>query len=159
MVVYICQHYSFSLSWLLLPALCSQVCVSIHALQIGSSVVFFYILYIYALIYNICFSPSDLLHCVCKVLGSSTSLRLLLIRDFLLINSAEIIYFWDCYFLITKSETTNASRCDAIGSKQRYPRGIFFQKKTSMKIRKLLTLTTRLQEIKEMEEVVKKSQD
>ena len=63
----------------------AYVCVSIRALQIGSSV------YIYALIYNICFSPSDLLHCVWKTLGSSTSLRLFLKREFLLINSAEII--------------------------------------------------------------------
>ena len=42
----------------------SYVCISIPALQIGSSVPFFFRFHIHASIYDICFSPSDLLYSV-----------------------------------------------------------------------------------------------
>ena len=47
------------------------VCTSVPALQINLSVPFFR-LHIYVLIYDICFSPSDLLHSVSQSLDSST---------------------------------------------------------------------------------------
>ena len=52
------------------------VCVSIAALQIGSSVPPSFQFYIYALMQNICSSLSDLLHSVLKVLCPFTSLEL-----------------------------------------------------------------------------------
>ena len=52
------------------------VCVSIAALQIGSSVPPSFQFYIYALMQNICSSLSDLLHSVLKALRPFTSLEL-----------------------------------------------------------------------------------
>ena len=52
------------------------ICVSISALQTGSPVPFSRF-HIYALIYNICFSLSDLLHSVRQILGPSTSLQMI----------------------------------------------------------------------------------
>ena len=48
-----------------------SVCISVPALQINLSVPFFRF-HIYVLIYNICFSLSDLLHTVSQSLGPST---------------------------------------------------------------------------------------
>ena len=56
------------------------VCFSIPALQVGSSIPFFYIPH--ALIYNICFSISDLLQSVWQILGPSTSLPWLNFNSF-----------------------------------------------------------------------------
>ena len=74
-----------NLSHPVLPLLCLQVilyvCVSIPALQIGSSVPFSRF-HIYVLIYDICFSLSDLLHSIEQVLGSSTSVQLIQIHNY-----------------------------------------------------------------------------
>ena len=56
------------------------VCVSIPALLTGSSVPFFRSP-IYALIYDICFSLSDLLHFIRQTLGPSTSLQMTYFRS------------------------------------------------------------------------------
>ena len=59
-VISMIQCHSLNLTRSLLPPLCPKsvfyVCISIPALQVGSSVPF----YIYVLIHNICFSLSDL---------------------------------------------------------------------------------------------------
>ena len=60
MIVYICQCYLLNSFHPFLPPLCSKsvlyVCISIPALQIGSSVPLFYILYICVNIWNLFFS-------------------------------------------------------------------------------------------------------
>ena len=61
-------------------------CLFIPSQQIGSSVLFFQI-HIYVLIWNTCFSFSDLLHFVQQVLGSSTSLEL-----------TQICFLFVCFF-------------------------------------------------------------
>ena len=53
----------------------SYVCIYIPVLQIGSSVPFFFKFHTYASIYDICFSPSDLLHFVISS-SPSTSLQM-----------------------------------------------------------------------------------
>ena len=60
--MYICQYQSPNSSHPPLPPAAATIysCVSVPALQISSSISFFQIPYIYVLIYNICFSLSDL---------------------------------------------------------------------------------------------------
>ena len=66
--VYVYQCYSLRSSHLSFPVCIHKcvlyVCISTAALQTGSSVPFFEIPYIYMLIYNICFSLSNLLYSV-----------------------------------------------------------------------------------------------
>ena len=64
------------------------VCISIPGLQIGSSVLFFQIPYIYiyiyihTLIYKVCFSLSDFLHSVWQTLGPATTLQMTQFHSF-----------------------------------------------------------------------------
>ena len=55
--------------------------------KIGSSIPFFQIPYILALIYDICFSPFDLLHSLRQALGTSTSLELTQMCSFLWLSN------------------------------------------------------------------------
>ena len=80
-VVYICWCYSHfaPVSFALLPHVLKcifYVYLFIPALQLGSSVPFFFRFHIYALAYGICFSLSDLLHSVWQTLSPSTSLQI-----------------------------------------------------------------------------------
>ena len=67
-------------------------CVSISALQTGSSVPFSRF-HIYVLVYDICFSLSDLLHSVWQSLDASTSLQMTQFRSFLWLSN---IPFYTC---------------------------------------------------------------
>ena len=65
----------------LFPPLCPQVrwlCLCLHPFPANrfNNTIFLDSIYIYVLIYNTCFSVSDLLHSVWQSLGSSTSLEL-----------------------------------------------------------------------------------
>ena len=65
------------------------ICVSISALQTGSSVPFSRF-HIYALIYGICLSLSDLLHSVCQSLSPSTSQQMTQFRSFLWLSDIPL---------------------------------------------------------------------
>ena len=65
------------------------VCVSISALQTSSSVPFS-TFHIYALIYGICFSLSDLLHSVWQSLDASTYLQLTQFHSFLWLSNIPL---------------------------------------------------------------------
>ena len=65
------------------------ICVSISALQTSSSVPFSRF-HIYALIYDICFSLSDLLHSVWQSLDASTSLQMTQFRSFLWLSNIPL---------------------------------------------------------------------
>ena len=75
-------------------------CVSISALQAGSSVPLSRF-HIYALIYNICFSLSDLLHSVWQSLDASTSLQMTQFRSFLWLSKSHkaIVYMYHNFFI------------------------------------------------------------
>ena len=85
------------------PSLVVSTCpfstsVSVPALELGSTVLFFYI---YALIYDICFSLSDLFHSVWQIQGLSTSLQMTQLfylkkPDHLFCKISYIFYFVDC---------------------------------------------------------------
>ena len=70
LVVYICQCYSLTSSQFTLPSPCVlksilYICVFIPVLPLGSSEpIFFFRFHVYVLAYGICFSLSDLLHCM-----------------------------------------------------------------------------------------------
>ena len=68
------------------------VCISISALQIGSSVLFFQIpyIYIYTLIYNVCFSLSDFLHSVWQTLGPATTQQMTQFHSFWWLSSIPL---------------------------------------------------------------------
>ena len=72
------------------------ICVSISALQ-TVYLYHFSRFHIYALIYSICFSPSDLLHSVWQSLGPSTSLQMTQFRSFLWLFS--IVYMCHIFFI------------------------------------------------------------
>ena len=78
------------------------ICVSISALQTGSSVPYSRF-HIYALIYDICFSLSDLLHSVWQSLGSSTSLQMTQFHSFLWLSNIPL------YICITSSLSIHLS--------------------------------------------------
>ena len=92
-VVYICWRYFLHSSHSFLSLLCPQVhslylrLHSFPASRFINTICFRF--HIYALIYYICFSLSDLLHSVQQVLGSSTSLELTQINSF---NAQVIVY-------------------------------------------------------------------
>ena len=65
------------------------ICVSISALQTSSSIPFSRF-HIYALIYDICFSLSDLLHSVWQSLDASTSLQMTQFRSFLWLSNIPL---------------------------------------------------------------------
>ena len=64
------------------------ICVSISALQTGSSIPFFEIAHV--LIYDICFSLSDLIHSVWQSLDSSTSQQITQFRSFLWLSNIPL---------------------------------------------------------------------
>ena len=64
-------------------------CVSISALQTGSSVPFSRF-YIYALIYDICFSLSDILHSLWQSLDPSTPLQMTKFHSFLWLSNIPL---------------------------------------------------------------------
>ena len=66
------------------------VYVFIPALQLGSSVPFFFRFPIYALAYSICFSLSDLLHTVWQTLCPSTSLQITQFHFFLWLSNIPL---------------------------------------------------------------------
>ena len=65
------------------------ICVSISALQTSSSVPFSRF-HIYALIHDICFSLSDLLHSVWQSLDASMSLQMTQFRSFLWLSNIPL---------------------------------------------------------------------
>ena len=68
------------------------VCVFIPVLPLGSSELFsfFFRFHIYVLAYGICFSLSDLRHCVCQTLGPSTSLQITQFRFILWLSNIPL---------------------------------------------------------------------
>ena len=81
--VYMLMLLSPSPNFLLPPRVLKSILyvyIFIPALQLGSSVPFFFFFFrfhIYTLAYGICFSLSDLLHSVWQTLGPSTSLNII----------------------------------------------------------------------------------
>ena len=74
------------------------ICVSISALQTSSSVYHFPRFHVSALIYNICFSLSDLLHSIWQSLDPSTSLQMTRLRSFLWLSNIPLYirFLWHC---------------------------------------------------------------
>ena len=111
--MYICQsqspnsshHHPPPLSPLGVHTFVLYICVSIPALQTGSSVPFFHI---YVLIYDVCFSLSDLLHSVWHSLDPSTSLQMTQFRSFLwLSNIPSYVYMYLIYHTVLFIYTYN----------------------------------------------------
>ena len=95
MIIYMFQHYCFHLSHPLLPRLCSQDCSLCLSPSLSCKKVHQFHLsrfHICALIYDICFSLSDLLHSVWQSVGPFVSAN----GAVLVFSMAEFIPLYVC---------------------------------------------------------------
>ena len=87
---------TLTLPWLHPRTTCHQVhylCLPLYscpATRFISTIFFLFRFHIYALIYDICFSLSDLLHSVWQYLGPSTSLQMTQFRSFLWLSNITL---------------------------------------------------------------------